>query len=483
MSSDRAFGGRQAASRDAALAAYARGDADAGDLLDRALRDAPLDGGLLIARAVLGQERREPDAQGRLAAVLRDAPDWLDGHVALAQLRWGAGDHAGFLEPIEAASRALPRHAGLWMRYMQLLAESGAPGRAADVAARLRREGGDVPALRLIEASHAGAAGDVRRAGALIGTLPADMPGRAAAAARQRLQAGDPDASLPLFDAARRTAPQDIGLWALTELAWRATGDPRHAWLMCDEAVAVHAVDLPDAAWSEVAADLRALHAVRWPPLGQSIRSGTQTRGRLQDRGEGALRLLCDRLQAAVADHVAGLPGADAGHPLLRYRNMPVRLAGAWSIRMVGAGHHVSHVHPAGILSSACHVAVPDTLDATTGEGFLELGCPPRDIRLDIGPVATIRPARPGGWCCFPATSTTARGRWRAASASPSPSMWSPRARRGCGRRPEHHGALGRSRADSKPAARLLRRQAPTRSCTSAAVRLVTRRSSPSARP
>ena len=161
--------------------------------------------------------------------------------------------------------------------------------------------------------------------------------------------------------------------------------------------MATHAVDAEPA----LADDLRTLHAMRWPPLGQSIRSGTQTHGHLRDRGEASLQALFRRLDAAIADHLARLPGSDPAHPLLRHIGRPVRIAAAWSIRMTGAGHHVSHVHPAGILSSACHVAVPDTRDGNAGEGFLELGRPPRDIPLPLDPLAVVRPV-PGRMVLFP---------------------------------------------------------------------------------
>lgn len=380
-----------------ALAAYARGDDDAAGLVAAALAADRLDGGVLIADATLALEQRSPAALDRLAAMLARAPDWIDGHVALARLRWGTGDRNGFAASIEQALRVLPRHTGLWMRYMEVIAESGQPLRAADVAADLRRSGGDAPALRLIEARHAGAAGALDRAGQLLGSLDAAMPGHAAASARYRLQRGDAQAAMPMLDRARAADPADIGLWALTELAWRATDDPRHRWLI-DPDTMIAAVDVvADAATrSSVIEALRRLHRVRWPALGQSARGGTQTRGNLALNAEPSIALLFDRLRPLLAEQARNVRAADPHHPLATVAG---DITGAWSIRIEGHGHHVAHVHPGGALSSALHLSVPP---GTTGkEGWLELGRPPADIALRLEPLVSFAPV-PGRMILFP---------------------------------------------------------------------------------
>lgn len=101
------------AQRTVALAAYASGSDYAAALVAGCLADLPLDGALLIADATLAAERRHADPFGRIDTVLAQAPDWMDGHDALARLRWGAGDHDGFLGSVRRALDALPRHAGL----------------------------------------------------------------------------------------------------------------------------------------------------------------------------------------------------------------------------------------------------------------------------------------------------------------------------------------------------------------------------------
>lgn len=385
--------------RQEAFRAYEAGDPKALGLMRSLLPLAPKDGGLLIAEAILAQEMDDPRALDRLHRLLRTAPDWLDGHVTLAQLLWGRGERESFLAPMEAALQVLPRHAGLWMRYMQLLADSGMPGRAADAARRLRQEGSP-DALRLIEARYAGHAGEHDRAIALLRSLPARMPEAARETARHFLRIGDPAPALSLLNQARDEAPRDVGVWALTELAWRCVGDPRHDWLLDAEAmIATRRVELDEDDLAQVVDSLRLVHRRRWPAIGQSLRGGTQTRGHLANRWEPEIGNLFETLKQAVADHIVSRPRRSADHPLLPSRAHPPRIVSAWSIRLEPGGHHVSHVHPGGMLSSVLHLSVPQTGGQ---EGLLELGRPPADCAaLHLSPLATVTP-QPGHLTLFP---------------------------------------------------------------------------------
>ncbi len=53
----------------------------------------------------------------------------------------------------------------------------------------------------------------------------------------------------------------------------------------------------------------------RQPTVGQSVRGGTQNRGRLLDRRDDRIAALREALQAAVDEYQRRLPGADPGHP------------------------------------------------------------------------------------------------------------------------------------------------------------------------
>ena len=75
-------------------------------------------------------------------------------------------------------------------------------------------------------------------------------------------------------------------------------------------------------------------------------------------------------------------------------------ITGSWSVRLTGGGHHVSHVHPLGLISSASYFAIPETAEGSA-EGRLELGRPSPDLRLDLEPLHSIAP-RVGWLALFP---------------------------------------------------------------------------------
>ncbi|MEM8697047.1 MAG: putative 2OG-Fe(II) oxygenase [Pseudomonadota bacterium] len=388
--------------RDAAIAAYQRGDADALTLVSNALEQYPDDGGLLISEAGMRLARGDPDALNRMTQIVARAPDWVDGQIALARFRWESGDSETYLSAIESALSRLPRHAGLWKSYISLLAGSGKLLEAADAAQMARRKGFDLPMLRLIEAIHSGAAGDLDRAGRLLSDLPRELPDLPQQMARHRLRIGKPDEALVELDEARRRHPDDISNWALTETAWRLIGDERHGWLVGDGALAGPLdLDVSQADLSALAKALRGLHAAGAAPIGQSVRRGTQTRGDIFKRADSIFVDLRHWLAKAVAKFWQALPAQDAAHPVLRHRDAAPAFVTGWSIRMTGGGFHVSHIHPGGVLSSAFYVTVPDGLDADEREGWIELGRPPDDLRLDLDPLFVFEP-KPARLVLFP---------------------------------------------------------------------------------
>ena len=390
------------AQRNAAISAYHRGDPDALAKVSAALKDNPHDGGLLISEAALRIAQRHAEPLARLEDILRRAPDWVDGHVALAGFRWELGDTDGYLGEIEAALRTLPRHAGLWKNYIALLAGSGQLLAAADAAHRARKTGFDMPMLRLIEAMHSGAGGDVERASALFADLPRELPDLPQQLARHHLRMGNLDGASVELDEARSRHPDDISNWALTEIVWRMTEDNRHGWLIGDgQLFGPLDLDMPEAELAALGDALRDLHASGSAPIGQSVRSGTQTRGDIFKRIAPSIQSLRARLAEAVSEFWDALPARDDTHPLLRQRDATPAFVTGWSIRIMGGGFHVSHVHPEGVLSSAFYVAVPDALDEERQEGWVELGRPPDDLKLELGPLTAIAP-RPGRLVLFP---------------------------------------------------------------------------------
>ena len=98
---------------------------------------------------------------------------------------------------------------------------------------------------------------------------------------------------------------------------------------------------------------------------------------------------------------------------------------GLWKVRLTGgdsgAGdYHTAHIHPQGIVSSALYLVVPEeAADAGQKLGWLEVGRPPPDLRLDLEPLRVICPQE-AHLALFPSTlyhGTTPFGASRRADA------------------------------------------------------------------
>ncbi|WP_066484880.1 2OG-Fe(II) oxygenase family protein [Sphingomonas sp. CCH9-F2] len=200
-------------------------------------------------------------------------------------------------------------------------------------------------------------------------------------------------------------APDDQAAIALLATAWRLAGDPRHAPL-CEDPALVTAqristpagwADLP-AFLADLAAALEALHGWQAHPLEQSIRHGSQTQVDLSRLDVPVVRALFAALDAPIRAHIAGLGSGD--DPVRRRAAGGYRFAGAWSVRLRAGGFHKDHVHPAGWLSSAFYVALPDAVERAP-QGWLALGRPGVPTRPVLAPFRHIRP-EPGMVALFP---------------------------------------------------------------------------------
>ncbi|WP_341208951.1 putative 2OG-Fe(II) oxygenase [uncultured Sphingomonas sp.] len=386
---------------------FARVAMEAGEpavaLFDRALALAPLDAGVMLGRAAaLVAEGQGDAAASFLADVLRQHPGWYDGHATLARLRWQAGDRRDYAASYAAALATRPHDGVLWRDHAATVARAGQTDVARRIVAQARAAVGASRTLDLLEAGTFSEDGDVAAADRLYRAhLPIADTEALAGYVRHLLRARHADAARAALEG--RLTHETHDLWPLAALAWRLTGDPRNDWLERGGAF-VRDFDLTAQLGpiDELAATLRTLHRTIAAPLDQSLRGGTQTDGPLFARQEPAIVRLRDAVHAAVARYVADLPPPDAAHPLLAPRRDALRFAGSWSVRLTDRGHHVDHVHPAGWISSACYVALPD---AQPGEpeqtGWLSLGDAPSLIGDALAPWQTIAP-QPGRLVLFP---------------------------------------------------------------------------------
>ena len=373
-------------------------------LFERAHGHAPNAGSVLLGLAAA--RFADGDLDGAIAGIeaqLEQHPGWIDGHNVSARLRWVRGEREGFTQSLERALLAVPGEPMLWRALVDILMHAGDYAAAAEAIGRGRAAAGESLVFDALAAVCAAETGETEAADQLFARLgPIEHVTMAARYMRHLLRAGRPEQASAFADAWEGRDPDQL-LVPYRSAAWRLTGDPRWQWLEGDERL-VGVYDLadrlppPDA----LAARLRALHLSTHHPLDQSLRGGTQTDGPLFSRIEPEIRALRRAIVEAVEAHVAQLPPPVAGHPTLIAQRAPIGFSGSWSVRLTDAGFHVNHVHPAGWLSSALYIALPEAV-AEGEQGWLKLGEPQAELGLGLAPFRTVEP-KAGRLVLFPST-------------------------------------------------------------------------------
>ncbi len=334
-----------------------------------------------------------------LQDVVRQDPTWIEGLYELTMLR---AEFSGedFAAPIREAIAQFPMNPGL---YQALAAALSGADRYDDALQALRQGEqacGAQPEWASEIARLEGETGNWAGAAARLKALP-DSDVALEVRGRLALRMGRADEAAALLDMLVTRNPASVAGWAYLSLAWRLTDDNRHDWLVGQPGLwGATELGLDMQQLTALATVLRRIHLTRAHPIGQSLRGGTQTRGRLFWRREPELASLATAIERAVGDFMARLPGEDVHHPLLRHARSALRLGGSWSVRLVDQGFHVSHIHPQGVLSSACYVIVPEAAPDRQ-EGWLEIGGAPAELQLGLDPLALIEP-KPGRLALFP---------------------------------------------------------------------------------
>ena len=356
--------------------------------------------GYVLALQAGGQAAEARDFAEALTAHF---PAWSDGQVVLAELRWAAGeaDYAGHFANA-AAAHAAPE---TYLAWASMLSGNDHHADAAEVLERGLRLWPEDAQLRLQRAVALGEAGDAAQADAILAASPGQHSHDwQLARSRNDLRLGRIDSATTTLERLVDVNAADVAAWSLLDLCWRLTGDTRHAWLHGQSGLVRElALPLDRARWDAIRDTLRRLHASSPIPLAQSVKGGTQTRGALFARTEPELAVLKDALQEVLSEYRHGLPAADPAHPLLSRRDARWMIAGNWSVRFTDSGRHAAHIHPQGLLSSACYVVVPEEIDEADRPGWLELGRPPEGIAPELGPLHAIKP-REGCCALFPST-------------------------------------------------------------------------------
>jgi tetratricopeptide (TPR) repeat protein len=346
-------------------------------------------------------------AEALLADTLLRHPDWLQGHKSLAALRWTSGDSRHFARSYAAACEVQPQNLTLRLAWFSALAQARDWEAALNIVAEGETLIGASPAFAVSRALLASESGELERAEEWFvqtASIRDDVLGIAHLRHCLRTAQLEKAESLALDLLKGRSAPM---IWPYLSLIWRLRGDARAQWL--DGAPPyIRAFDLHYSAGEldELAAVLRRLHTTRAPYLEQSVRGGTQTDTdrQLFFRAEPEIQTVRAKVCAAIREYVAGMPAPVPGHPLLGVARERILFSGSWSVRLTAQGHHVSHTHPMGWISSALYVSLPPPgqLGAAPA-GWIRFGVPPAALGLNLPGYGQFEP-KPGRLILFPST-------------------------------------------------------------------------------
>ena len=382
-----------------------RGLPDAANAFEFLVKQLPDDEDIAIGYAqALLTDGRGDDALAFLAKRTQVKSDWLSGVKELVAMRWELGKSENFIQPLQQFAERNPSDIGGHEAIIAALSGAEMFSNAADAAAEAASIFQNTEVFQLQEATLAGMAGDLQRADDLFARLNLASTDRFIEEGRHCIRIGQFEKAELLLSRAISLSPDAVTAWALIDCIWRLKGDPRHEWLHGQVGlITSKRLSLPSDFIEDMAQFLRKLHRTHAYPLGNSVRNGTQTRGILFRHHDKRIATLQNALEAQISQHWHSLPAFDATHPLLKHRNGSWKLAGSWSVRLTEGGFHTHHVHPQGILSSACYFAAPENPDKDAVP-VLEIGRPPPDLNLELEPLAMFQPSI-GSVVLFPSTA------------------------------------------------------------------------------
>jgi tetratricopeptide (TPR) repeat protein len=373
-------------------------------LFDQAQALAPSDHAVRRGHAAACFAQGDVDgACAVLEAGIARAPGWVEGHQALARLRWQAGDHDHYVGRFARALKDRQDDLALWNGYFDLLLEGRDYDGLARAIASARAALGDRADFAIADTILAAESGRTATAERLLASLSPQYPERLALFhVRHELRAQRIDAAARVAEGYHATLG-GADLWPYLAVAWRILGDARWEWLESDPRL-IGVYDLAEEIESlpALAARLRTLHTATRQPLEQSLRGGTQTDGVLFARIDPEITALRSVIRRAVQRHAEQLPPFDPRHPTLAGARAPIRFAGSWSVRLTSQGFHANHVHPRGWLSSAFYVALPESLGEADHAGWLSFG-EVSELGLDVKPFRLVEP-KAGRLALFPST-------------------------------------------------------------------------------
>jgi tetratricopeptide (TPR) repeat protein len=383
--------------------ATGRDATDAFEALDYLSPNNPV---VILAHAgALAAQGLQDLAEELLLSILTREPQWLDGHKTLAALRVTAGRRDRFDASFCDAVAACPQSLSLRLAWLHLLSTAHDWDAARAVLGDALRDFGPQKGLELIRVNIVSESGDPAGDDPSLFDHLKDIsdPGLDLCRVRQALRIGDPARAAKIGETYTGSPIANL-FWPYLSLAWRLLGDRRAAWL--DGApITEFDLGLTPSELTALRVCLQDLHTNQAPFLEQSVHGGTQTSGHLFFSPLQPIQHVRAKIVEAVQTYVQALASPNNGHPLLSPpRDGPVFFEGSWSVQLKAGGHHSTHTHPKGWISSALYVDLPPP--ATIGAppaGWISFGEGPAELKLGLSPYQQIKP-EPGKLVLFPST-------------------------------------------------------------------------------
>lgn len=369
----------------------------------RALKLDPADEDVIcgLASAFVADGEPQTALQG-LERIVYRSPHWTRGHILLSRLRWVQGDREGFTRSFDEALQHLPEAIDLRREQLIALTHAERFDEVLKAVASGRAALGEQLVFSVNEAIAYAETGDIETAERLFAPfVELDDPSVQLRRVRMYLRWRRPDAASRLLEHWLQTETAFL-FWPYASLTWRQVDEQRWRWLEADESL-VGVYDISDRLppIDQLATMLRKLHTLGGQPLEQSLRGGTQTDGNLFTHIDPLIVQLREAIRATVAEHVAKFPPPDPSHPLLAPARDSIKFSGAWSVRLHSKGFHANHVHPAGWISSALYIVLPEGIGKDDA-GILTLGeARTPNFPVDLPPFRTVEP-KPGRLVLFP---------------------------------------------------------------------------------
>lgn len=309
---------------------------------------------------------RFDQAEANLKNLIAIHPLYIDAHKTLNEIYWQQGKKSAFCASYVAARSSNPKSTELTISHVESLL---AAGDVAEAEHALESDWADSsnPNIQFLRGKIAEGRSQLREALPLYESSYEQL--KTTDIAKQlitaQIQCQQFDKAQELLTQHLRRYPDDQLLWALQGTCWKMTDSEKYAWLIQDNRfIQEFEIPTPDGFASlddfldQLKEHLLAIHNLEAQPLNQSVREGIQTPGRLLHKPNPVIQALKASFTEVVSHYIESMP-TDTSHPLLRRKSSDFTFSGSWSVLLRGGGHHVSHVHPAGWISSAFYAAVP----------------------------------------------------------------------------------------------------------------------------